>query len=106
MRAVEIINPGAHTTIQDLGRNGFRDAGVPASGPLDHISLRFANTLAGNHVNTPALEMLMLGPTVKVLADSVRVALVGCEANIPSGQSVRLGRGDVFRVLPLGNNSV
>ena len=99
--ALEVINPGSHTTIQDLGRRGFRDVGVPWSGPLDHVSFRLANQLAGNPANTPTLEILMLGPTLKVLADSVRVALVGCSAEkFPSDRSVRLARGAVFRILP------
>jgi allophanate hydrolase len=113
MPALEVINSGSHTTIQDLGRTGFRDVGVPSSGPLDHISFRLANSLVGNPVNTPSLEILMLGPTLKVLADSVRIALVGGDASveigsgsgrrIPSGQSARLSSGDVLRIPPLGN---
>jgi allophanate hydrolase subunit 2 len=58
---LQVIDPGLHTTVQDLGRTGYRDVGVPASGPLDHISFRFANALVGNPVSTPALEMLILG---------------------------------------------
>jgi hypothetical protein len=54
MPALEIIHPGLHTTVQDHGRDGFRDSGIPASGPLDRISLRFANTLVGNSAATPA----------------------------------------------------
>src|SRR5215468_12139 len=108
MQALEVIDAGLSTTIQDPGRAGLRDVGVPASGPLDHISFRLANAVAGNHSSTPALEMLMSGPTLKILAESVRVALVGCNASIevgresvpriPAGRSVRLNRGEVFRV--------
>jgi allophanate hydrolase len=110
---LEIIQPGLHTTVQDRGRDGFRDSGIPASGPLDRISLRLANVLVGNDAGAPALEMLLIGPAVRVDADSVRIALVGCSAGIevegrkavvPAGQSVRLSRGDVFRVGPLGNS--
>ncbi len=114
MQVLEVIDPGLHTTLQDPGRIGFRDVGVPASGPLDYISFRMANALVGNHAGTPALEMLMLGPTLKVMADSVRVALVGCGASmevgrnnvrrVPPGRSVRLTRGDVFRIPALGDS--
>ena len=111
MQALEVIDPGLSTTIQDFGRIGFRDVGVPASGPLDRISFRLANAVVGNHSSTTALEILMSGPTLKVLSESIRVALVGCNAGIeigrdnlrriPSGRSVRLSRSEVFRVTPL-----
>ena len=114
MGALEVIAPGPHTTIQDRGRCGFQDVGVPTSGPLDRVSLRLANALVGNPAGTPALEMLLQGPTLKVRADSVRVALVGCNAaidvrsgdarRIPAGQSVTLARDEVFRVGALGDS--
>ena len=112
--ALEVVASGVHTTIQDRGRTGYQDVGVPNSGPLDRVSFRLANALVGNLPGTPALEMLLQGPTLKVLADSVRVALVGCSASIdvrtgnarlvPPGQSVRLVRDDVFRVGALGDS--
>ena len=114
MPALEVVAPGPHTTVQDLGRRGFQDVGVPASGPLDRVSLRLANALVGNPAGTPALEMLLQGPTLKVLADSVRVALVGCTAGIEvrshkvrriaAGRSVRLLRDEVLRIGALGDS--
>ena len=113
-QALEVIAPGLHTSVQDLGRIGYQDVGVPASGPLDRISLRLANALVGNPPGTPALEMLLQGPTMKVLADAARFALVGCNANIeirsgnarsiPAGRSVTLTRGEVFRIGALGDS--
>ena len=55
MQSLEIIAPGVHTTIQDAGRIGFRDVGVPTSGPLDRIAFRLANALVGNPPDTPVL---------------------------------------------------
>ncbi|MEK7835921.1 MAG: allophanate hydrolase, partial [Pseudomonadota bacterium] len=63
MQALEVIAPGLHTTVQDRGRFGYQDIGVPASGPLDCISFRLANALVGNPPGTPTLEMLLQGPT-------------------------------------------
>lgn len=109
--ALRIIAPGPHTTVQGARRIGFQDVGIPASGPLDSISLRLANALVGNPPHAPALEMLLQGPLCEVLADSVRVALVGCSANfdvrstpgrmVAAGRSVRLTNGEIFRVGPL-----
>jgi len=108
MQALEVVVPGPHTTIQDQGRIGYQDVGVPRSGPLDRVSLALANALVGNPAAAPCLEMLLQGPTLKVLAESVRVALVGCNATlevrsanprrIAAGQSVTLVRDEVLKV--------
>lgn len=114
MEGLEVIEPGLSTTIQDSGRGGFRNIGVPASGPLDRITFRLANAIVGNYSSAPALEILMLGPTLRVLSDSIRIALAGSNAcieighedvrRIASGCSVRLSRGDVFRVTPIDDS--
>ena len=113
-QTLEVIAPGLYTTVQDLGRVGYRDVGVPESGPLDCVGFHFANLLVGNARGVPALEMLVQGPTLKVTTDSVRVACVGGEAHIeirtgeprriPAGRSVRLVRDDVFRIGTLSDS--
>src|SRR5436305_2033328 len=45
MPALEVIVAGLHTTVQDLGRFGYQEVGVPPSGQLDRLSLRQANDL-------------------------------------------------------------
>jgi allophanate hydrolase len=108
---LKVIAPGPHTTIQDFGRTGYRYIGVPVSGALDPIALALANALVGNAESAPALEMLMQGPTLEVMAASVRISLVGGtktmdieganSRRVPSGQSVRLVRGERLSVGPL-----
>lgn len=115
MPGLKIIVPGLHTTVQGLKRIGYQDVGVPASGPLDCVSLRLANALVGNPRGAAALELLLQGPTCEVLADSLRLALVGGSAGmeirsgdprvIPAGQSVRLTQGEVFRIGALGDSA-
>ena len=105
---LKVVAPGLHTTVQDLGRHGYQAIGVPVSGALDGSSLRLANALVGNPPGTPALEVLMSGPTFEVAADTVRVALAGVgaslaigaeRARIGAGQSVTLPRGAVVEVV-------
>jgi biotin-dependent carboxylase-like uncharacterized protein len=113
--ALKIVAPGVHTTVQGAKRIGFQDVGVPGSGPLDPVSFRLANALVGNAPDTAALELLVQGPTCEVAADAVRVALVGCSAGIevrsgnaravPAGESVRLVRGETFRIGALGDSA-
>ncbi|HYZ42343.1 MAG TPA: biotin-dependent carboxyltransferase family protein [Stellaceae bacterium] len=106
---LEVLTPGLHTTVQDLGRVGYQDIGVPVSGALDPFGLRLANALVGNPEGMAALEVLMSGPSCKVAGDSVRVALVGAGARleiggergriVAAGQSIRLGQDEVFRIV-------
>jgi len=56
-----VEDPGACTTVQDLGRPGFRAFGVPVSGPFDAWSHGLANALVGNLPAAAALEMTMVG---------------------------------------------
>jgi len=39
---------GFLTSVQDLGRTGFREFGISTSGALDSFALRVANLLVGN----------------------------------------------------------
>jgi allophanate hydrolase len=124
---LKVVTPGLASTIQDLGRRGYRDVGVPVSGPLDRIGFALANALVGNPANAPALEIRMQGPVLDVLAASVRVALVGGagglvvegtlshpspasgggqgggEGGVAAGRSVRLVRGRRLRCGALGD---
>ncbi|TMJ41755.1 MAG: biotin-dependent carboxyltransferase family protein, partial [Alphaproteobacteria bacterium] len=84
--------------------------GVPVSGALDGFSLRLANALVGNPLASPALEILLSGPTLEVAADTARVALAGVGASlaigaeqprvIAAGQSITLQGGEVFQIFP------
>src|SRR5260370_41684670 len=51
-----IASAGFQTTIQDLGRIGFRQFGVSSGGALDLHALRIANLLAGNDESAAGLE--------------------------------------------------
>jgi biotin-dependent carboxylase-like uncharacterized protein len=107
---LRVLNPGLHTTVQDLGRIGWQALGVPVSGALDGFSLRLGNALVGNSPGTAALEILYSGPTLEVAADTVRVAVAGVGAGlaiggereraVPGWQSLTIGRGEVLQIVP------
>lgn len=54
---IQVLESGMLTTIQDLGRIGFRGSGVPVSGAMDKIAASVANFLVGNNSNLPVLEI-------------------------------------------------
>ncbi|MEM9358277.1 MAG: biotin-dependent carboxyltransferase family protein [Pseudomonadota bacterium] len=105
---VEVLAPGAMTTVQDLGRFGAQALGVPVSGALDRDALRLANALVGNAAGMACLEIRLFGPTLRVKAESARIALTGTETviellgqdsrMIAAGQSTTLKRDQEFRV--------
>lgn len=74
--SIFVKNPGFLTTVQDFGRFGFQQFGVPASGVMDRRSFVIGNILVGNKNDEPALEVTMLGPQLEFKADCV-IALTG-----------------------------
>lgn len=56
--ALEVISPGAQTLVQDTGRIGFSDLGVPRSGAADLAAARQANQLVGNDDASAVFEVL------------------------------------------------
>jgi KipI family sensor histidine kinase inhibitor len=76
--AVTVLKPGLFTTIQDNGRWGHQDRGVPVAGPMDRRSYRLANALVGNPPDAATLEATLLGPELR-LESAVRVAITGAD---------------------------
>ncbi|WP_406695814.1 biotin-dependent carboxyltransferase family protein [Singulisphaera sp. Ch08] len=56
-----ILSPGHFTTIQDRGRSGFREWGVPCAGAFDRDAFEIANGLLGNSPDSATLEMTLFG---------------------------------------------
>lgn len=61
---IEVIQAGIHTSIQDRGRFGYRDQGIPLSGAMDQYSAHLANQIIGNHADTALMEFVLHGPTL------------------------------------------
>ena len=71
-----ILSPGALTSVQDAGRFGHARYGVAPSGALDTYAFRIANLLVGNREDEACLEVMLLGPRIKFLSDTI-VAVTG-----------------------------
>jgi len=76
VKVFEVLEPGILTTIQDLGRYGFSQFGVPPSGALDTFSLRIGNLLVGNSEEEACLEVTIMGLKLKV-AREITIAITG-----------------------------
>jgi KipI family sensor histidine kinase inhibitor len=98
LASVRVIRAGMQTTIQDLGRPGFRAIGVPLSGAADPFALRLANLLVGNPENTAALEFALLGPEIEFSHDTL-IALTGADfGRVPRWRPLRVRAGSRLRL--------
>ncbi len=102
---IEVLVPGTQSTIQDWpGRTGYWAVGVPPSGPMDDLSFRYANKLAGNAEGSPGLEITLAGPTLKFNTAAI-IALTGAAipatldgAMIPMWQPVPVKAGATLKI--------
>ncbi len=92
-----VIEPGLSTTVQDMGRTGYREWGVPVGGAFDRGSAALANALLGNRPNCAVLELTLTGGSYQA-AGPLALALAGApiESSIVSPD----GGSEVLR-LPL-----
>ncbi len=74
----KVLSPGGFSTVQDQGRRGCLERGVPVSGALDQYALAAANALVGNPHGAAALEITLLGPKLQVLTPTL-VAVAGAD---------------------------
>ncbi len=104
MTSIEVLTPGALTTVQDLGRAGWAHIGVPRSGAADRDALIRANRLVGNPDGAAGLEATLVGPRLRFRGDAV-VALTGATTEarldgrpIPMDAPVAVAAGEELHV--------
>ena len=73
----EIIRPGIHSTLQDLGRNNQYHIGIPFSGSMDKRNYLIGNKLVGNKANEASLEFAYQGPLIKLKLGKVTGVITG-----------------------------
>ncbi len=54
---LQVIKPGLQSSVQDLGRPGWRHLGLGSAGAMDPVALQLANALLGQDLTLPALEI-------------------------------------------------
>jgi len=104
MASLRVITPGMLTTIQDHGRWGWQDRGVPVAGPMDPRAHRLANTLVGNEIDAATLELTLVGPEME-FEDERIAAVTGADFEVtvdsramPVNVPFVIGAGSVLRV--------
>jgi len=105
---IKVISKGLYTTIQDKGRFGFRNIGVPSSGYMDSESAETANLIINNPKDNPVIEATLIGPTLE-FKKSTFICITGGqfsptlnERKISSYSVVEVNEGDILKI----NNSI
>lgn len=89
---IEVVQPGALTSLQDLGRRGYQAYGIAESGAMDALALTAANRLVNNPDNACALEITLVGPKLRIL-EPAWLALTGADLSASlDGRPLRPGR--------------
>lgn len=103
MSALTILAPGGFTTIQDRGRFGFQQMGVPVSGVLDSFAFEMANLLVGND-DGAVLEITVMGPKLEIKKE-MDIALTGAKMGmtlndtpVEQWKSIRVKPGDFLTI--------
>ena len=105
---IKVIQPGLFTTIQDGGRHGFRNIGIPTSGFMDQESAWAANELVDNNKDESLLEITLTGPTLIFNCNCV-ISITGGDFNplinnlpVKMYQSINVRTGDILKL----NNTI
>jgi biotin-dependent carboxylase-like uncharacterized protein len=100
--AIRVKSPGLLTTVQDTGRFGEYDIGMPPSGAMDVFSYQVGNYLVGNEDGAAGLEVTYFGPELEFTKDAV-VAVTGAEMppkingeEAPTWETLQVREGDVL----------
>lgn len=100
--AIEILETGLATSIQDQGRVGYYNVGIPPSGALDLMSAAAANVLVGNDPSAAVIESAYMGPKLRFSGPSI-VAVTGAQIPVlvndqemPIWESFAVQAGDVL----------
>jgi antagonist of KipI len=100
---------GFLSSVQDLGRTGFRQFGVSTSGALDSFALRVANLLVGNDEGAAGLEITLGGLQLRFEDERIvawcggefdvqigsRALRAGHVAHVQSGDQLKFGRAQI-----------
>ena len=98
------VRAGFLTSVQDLGRAGFREFGVSLGGALDPHALRVANLLAGNDESAAGLEITFGGLRLRFADDRIVVWSGGNfdvrigSTPLPAGHPALVRAGEEFSI--------
>ena len=101
---IKVIQPGLLTTIQDGGRHGYRNIGIPTSGFMDQESAWAANKIVDNYREESLIEITLKGPTL-LFNNNCTISITGGDFNplingmpIKMYESINVKLGDTLKI--------
>jgi len=85
---IQVLRPGAWTTVQDSGRPGLERFGISPGGPVDWFAAAVANLIAGNREDAALLECTLEAPALR-FSEAATVAIAGGEVEGAPGWTAR-----------------
>lgn len=86
--ALLIDEPGLQSTVQDLGRPGYYNVGIPVGGAMDTLSHEIANLLVGNDPALATIESTYTAPKFTV-TEPTTMAVTGATMEVTvNGETV------------------
>lgn len=95
---IKVIKPGLHTSFQDLGRYGYRAAGIPVSGVMDSFHAQLANQILGNSASTPVLEIMLQGPILE-FQEHTEIVVTGADCTILLNEQI-IHHNEIIKIKP------
>ena len=99
---IEVIETGLYSSIQDKGRFGYENYGVPISGSMDQFSSALSNKLLNNKEQDAVMEITMTGPVLKFYNKTV-ISITGADISptlnnkpIRMNRAQSIEKGDVL----------
>src|SRR5699024_11769047 len=99
---IKVLKPGLDTTVQDNGRIGYYQLGMPPSGAMDQFSYTVANWLVGNTDGAASLEITYMGPELE-FQQNTTIAITRADmtpkinqTSVPMWQTIHVKEGDVL----------
>lgn len=90
LEAFEVLSPGILTTLQDFGRFGYGQFGVPPAGALDLFSYQIANLLVKNIEGEACLEVTLTGLKLRSLGEFMIAVTGGDLGPTLNGESLEM----------------
>ena len=101
---IKVIQTGLFTTIQDGGRHGYRNIGIPTSGFMDQENAWAANIIVDNDREESLFEITLTGPTLIFNCNYV-ISLTGGDFNplinelpVKMYQPINVKLGDTLKI--------
>lgn len=99
---LKILKSGLFTTIQDKGRYGYLNKGVPVAGYMDTFSATKVNMLLENDSEAAVMEITMTGPTLQ-FEEATYICMGGAELSVTLNNEpiqnykvIKINKGDIL----------